>query len=184
MSCTRGTLKQIISSYKSHLRSAAPNENNAKISEPFLCLSIACPPRSYDANVEPAKDDVLFANSELLLRIVERLFSNFYGEVQPTPSKPSTKNVPALKPHGIEIMLARKEAPVDSAPASVSPAVGSTFQLPQSASQSFNLARPRSNPLKISALSSSPAVPPVENRGEISEAISYSITESLATDET
>ena len=183
MSCTRGTLKQIISSYKSHLRSAAPNENNAKISEPFLCLSIACPPGSYDANVEPAKDDVLFANSELLLGIVERLFSNIYGEVQPTPSKPSTKNVPALKPHGIEIMLARKEAPVDSAPASVSPAVGSPIPLPRSASQSFNLAQPRSNPLKISALSSSPAVPPVENRGEISEAISYSITENLATDE-
>ena len=116
MSCTRGTLKQIISLYKSHLRSNTASGNNAKIVDPFLCLNIACPLGSYDANVEPAKDDVLFADSELLLGIVERWFHSVYGELQPDSFRPSEKTASTHKPHGIEMLLARTEAPVKSAP--------------------------------------------------------------------
>ena len=127
VSCTRGPLKQIISSYKSHLRSAAANEDSARIVDPFLCLNITCPPGSYDANVEPAKDDVLFINSELLLDIVEQWFNKIYGEVQLTPSKPPTKDRSILKPHGIELLLARHKAPAGSTTVRI-PGVAESFR--------------------------------------------------------
>ena len=155
MSCTRGTLKQIISLYKSHLRSSTFNEDTSKILDPFLCLNITCPPGSYDANVEPAKDDVLFTNSELLLRIFGRLFDNIYGEIQLAPPKPSIKKVSALKPHSFEVLLARKEPPVGSVPSDIAPVGGSTLPLPRSAAELSTHIQPRSSPLKISTNDSS-----------------------------
>lgn len=184
MSCTRGTLKQIISSYKSHLRSATVGEDNAKIVDPFLCLNIACPPGAYDANVEPAKDDVLFTDSELLLEIVERWFHSIYGEVQPNFSRPSAKTVSALNPRGIELLLARTIAPVESAPVGISRVGGSTLPAPRSASKLTTHPQPHSNPLATSAFDPSAAAPPRQKSDGISGAISHSITEPPATDET
>ena len=183
VSCTRGTLQQVISSYKSHLRSATSSEDNLKIWDPFLCLNITCPPGSYDANVEPAKDDVLFTNSESFLGIVESFFSKTYGKVQPAPSRPSTKNVSRLQPHGIEILLARKEVPVDVAPVGISPTVGSTLPLPQSTVKLSIQAQPLSNPLKTSAIDSLPVAPPHRDGGESSKAMRCANTEHSATQE-
>lgn len=183
VSCTRGTLKQIISSYKSHLRSATIGGDNAKIVDPFLCLNIACPLGSYDANVEPAKDDVLFANSNLLLGIVERWFHSVYGEVQHHSSKLSAKIPSASKPRGIELLLARKEAPVESAPVGLFPVIGSTLLAPRSASQMSNHTQPRSSPLATSVFDLSAAAPPYPRSDEISGAFSRSVTELPATDE-
>ena len=183
VSCTRGTLQQVISSYKSHLRSATSSEDNVKIWDPFLCLNITCPPGSYDANVEPAKDDVLFTNSELFLEIVESFFNKIYGTVQPGPSKPPTKNVSRLQPHGIEILLARKEVPVDSAPVGISPIVESTLPLPQSTPELSIHAQPLSNPLKTSAIDSLPVAPPHQDGGESSKAMRCANTEHSATQE-
>lgn len=182
MSCTRGTLKHIISSYKSHLRSAISSEENAKIVDPFLCLNIVCPPGSYDANVEPAKDDVLFANSELLLEIVERWFHSIYGKVQHNSVKPSAKTASASKPHGFELLLARREASTESAPTGFSPVAGST---PQSAPSSTTQFQIRSSRLATPAFDSSAAAPPSsQNNAEISGAISHPFTEPPATYET
>ena len=173
VSCTRGTLKHIISSYKSHLRSAISSEENTKIVDPFLCLNIVCPPGSYDANVEPAKDDVLFAESELLLEIVERWFHSIYGKVQTKSSKSSAKTASASKPRGVELLLARREVSTESAHIDFSPVVGSTqFQL-------------RSSPLATPTFDSSVAAPPCsQNNAEISGAISNPFTEPTATDGT
>lgn len=165
-------MKQIISSYKSHLRSATANRDNAKIVDPFLCLNIACPPGSYDANVEPAKDDVLFTNSELLLGIVERWFYSIYGEVQANSSKPSAKPVSALKPSGIELLHAQKEAPVES-----------PLPAPQSTSELTTHAQLPSTSLATSASDSPATAPSRENSERISGANSHSFTENLATDE-
>ena len=171
-------MKQIISSYKSHLRSATASRDSANIVDPFLCLNIACPPGSYDANVEPAKDDVLFTNSELLLGIVERWFHSIYGEIQANISKPSAKTVPALKPCGIELLLARKEPPVESPPI-----VGSPLPAPQSTSELTTHAQPPSSSLATSASDSPAAAPSRENSERISGANSHSFTGNLATDE-
>ena len=183
VSCTRGSLQQVISSYKSHLRSATSSEDNIKIWDPFLCLNINCPPGSYDANVEPAKDDVLFTNSESFLEIVESFFNKIYGKVQPAPSKPPTKDVSRLQPHGIEIMLARKEAPVDSVPVTISPMVGSALPLPLSTPELSTHAQPLSNALKTSAIDSSPVVRPRQDGGESSKAMRCANTIHSATQE-
>ncbi|KAL9065412.1 MAG: hypothetical protein Q9161_008268 [Pseudevernia consocians] len=177
MSCTRGTLKQIVSSYKSHLRSATANGDNAKIVDPFLCLNIACPPGSYDANVEPAKDDVLFVNSELLLGLVERWFHSIYGEVQPSSFKPSVKAVSALKSRGIELLLAQKEAPVESPPV-----IGSPLPALRSASKLTTHTQSSSNSLVNPAFDSSAEAPPYQNSEETPGPISHSFKEILATD--
>lgn len=181
MSCTRGTLKQIISSYKAHLRSTTASGEYTRIIDPFLYLNIACPPGSYDANVEPAKDDVLFVNADLLLGIVDRWFDSIYGEVQPNPSKPSAKIVSALKPRDIELLLARKEAPVESAPATLSPVVGSSLPAPQLPSKSTTQIQRRRSTLATSAFDSSAAALPYQNHDETSAPISRSSTELPAT---
>ena len=184
MSCTRGTLKQIISSYKSHLRSTTASGNNAKIVDPFLCLNIACPPGSYDANVEPAKDDVLFADSESLLGIVERWFHSIYGGLQPNSSKPSEKTASTLKPRGIEMLLARTEAPVESAPLAPSAGAESTLPAPRSEHRGTPQTQPSTSHMAPSAFVSSATTPPHRDGDEILRAFSNSITEPPTTDGT
>jgi DNA mismatch repair ATPase MutL len=71
VSCARGTLKQILTLYKSYLKSAFPSTSN--ISDPFVFLNLHCPPGTYDPNIEPAKDDVLFFNIAGVLGAVEML---------------------------------------------------------------------------------------------------------------
>ena len=173
-------MKQITSLYKSHLRSAISNEDNVKLLDPFLCLNITCPPGSYDANIEPAKDDILLTNSEILLGIVERLFRDIYGEVQLAPSKPPTKKLSTLEPHGIEMLLARKKAPVDSSPVGISPVVEASLPPPRSAPESFAYTPPNLRTLKNSAIDT-PHVPPLRRSPR---AIDYSDIEHPAIEKT
>lgn len=184
MSCQRGALKQIASLYKAHLRSAISNEGNINIVDPFLCLNIFCPSGSYDANVEPAKDDVLFTNSELLLGIVERFFRNIYGEAQSTSSKSPMKSISAPKPPGIEILFARKESPVELNPARIPLVVESSLSSPRPASRTPAHDQPNLRLRKTRAHDLPSVAPSHQNGGEIFEAIGHSTTGHRATAET
>ncbi|KAI7207904.1 hypothetical protein KC333_g9320 [Hortaea werneckii] len=82
VSSSRGTLKQIQKIFRESL-SATGLEN---LKEPFIYMAIECPSASYDPNVEPAKDDVLFEEPDRLIGIVRKLF----GEVYPT-ERPSSE---------------------------------------------------------------------------------------------
>ena len=84
VSCAKGTLKQVVKLYKSYLRSLCTKPATINLIDPFLCLNIACPPGTYDVNVEPAKDDVLFAKPDLILQLVEKNFKEFCGELSTT----------------------------------------------------------------------------------------------------
>ena len=74
-------------------------------------MHIRCPPGSYDANVEPAKDDVLFENAGELLRAAGMLFTKLYGEKEAESSAHSQRqsngrvNTPK---DGFQLLLARK----------------------------------------------------------------------------
>lgn len=83
----RGTLKFVVTQYRQRLRASNPRFD--KVRDPFAWINIACPPESYDVNVEPAKDDVLFEDSTKPLAAVETLLSQFY----PSPSPRSTGRV-------------------------------------------------------------------------------------------
>ena len=120
MSCARGTFKQIIGLYKSHVRSLKSKRDNTKVVDPFLRMNVVCPLGSYDANVEPAKDDVLFGNPGLVLRLAEDYFRSIYGESKPTfPA--STAQKPSHRPQGIELLLARRSSSDENSSMGVAP---------------------------------------------------------------
>jgi len=78
VSNSRGTIKRINTTYKERLRKSAPSL--AGVKDPFFCMNIICPPDSYDPNIEPAKDDVMFDNSEVIVAVVDKLLKAYYPE--------------------------------------------------------------------------------------------------------
>ena len=76
VSAARGTPKQIVKIFRETMKKG--NSNFDGVKEPFIYLNISCPVSSYDANVEPAKDDVLFENPESVIQAVRRLFHAVY----------------------------------------------------------------------------------------------------------
>lgn len=76
MSTSRGIGSRIVKVYKESLRASSHRLENART--PFVYISLTCPPGSYDANVEPAKDDVLFDNESEPLEIVRRMLAQHY----------------------------------------------------------------------------------------------------------
>ena len=76
VSTARGLPKQVLKIFRDTIKKANPAAEGVK--EPFFFLEIRCPPASYDANVEPAKDDVLFEDSDMVIGLVRQLFEAVY----------------------------------------------------------------------------------------------------------
>lgn len=107
VSSSKGTTKQIFTLFKSYLRSSLTPVCE-KIKDPFLFLNIICPAGSYDANIEPSKNDVLFINPTSILKAIENAFESVYGKLQ-TESSPKSQYLDKVsKPQVFDIMLARK----------------------------------------------------------------------------
>lgn len=105
VSSNRGTLKQIVGIYKSYLRSSS--DSGEKIVDPFLYLNVVCPPGSYDANIEPAKNDILFCDALLVSKHLESFFRVTYGELQTTTSRDRVSKPSAPKEQEFGVLLAR-----------------------------------------------------------------------------
>lgn len=73
-----GLIKQVIRLFQDRLRKSNPSFMNIK--DPFCCMNILCPPDSYDPNIEPAKDDMMFDNSEVVLEAVKELLQLSFPE--------------------------------------------------------------------------------------------------------
>jgi hypothetical protein len=139
VSCANGTLKQAVTRYKRYVRAAllraepgggGSGSGSATIKDPFLCMNVICPRGSYDPNIEPAKDDVLFADPRTFLDTLERCFSSIYGELptededdaaagagaRPKPAKSQRGGAgPPKKNNAFQLLLARKRTePVSS----------------------------------------------------------------------
>lgn len=71
-----------------------------------------CPQGSYDVNIEPAKDDLLFGDKEKVLSLVEDLFKDAYGELTDTTMRraTSTKRDETANDNSFGLLLARKDA--------------------------------------------------------------------------
>jgi DNA mismatch repair protein MutL len=76
VSATRGTLRQIVKLFKENLLSS--NSSMEGVKDPFLWLNIDCPSGTYDPNIEPAKDNVMFENSSRVLEAFEALLKSCY----------------------------------------------------------------------------------------------------------
>lgn len=82
VSTSRGTLNQIVVAFKERLRKA--NSALGSLRNPFFCINLICPPGSYDPNIEPAKDDVLFENPSSVVAAVHKLLRSYYPETPAT----------------------------------------------------------------------------------------------------
>ena len=112
VSCLRGTLKHIISLYKSYIVGGNLVGKVEKLKDPFICMNIICPPGTYDPNVEPAKDDVLFTNADFVTKLTEDFFRNVYGDLRTQPSESVPPQNLRARSGDFDVLLARKLEPV------------------------------------------------------------------------
>lgn len=64
--------------FKSYIHGDGGYLSKTTIRDPFLYVNITCAPGTYDANIEPLKDDVLFEDIGSIMRLVQRLFETVY----------------------------------------------------------------------------------------------------------
>lgn len=95
VSMDRGTMKEIAKAYKHHLQRHFSDSQHTSISRPFISMQIRCPSESYDVNVEPAKDEVLFFKPSSLILLIETLFQKTYQDNVQTLE--ISKRVPATE---------------------------------------------------------------------------------------
>jgi DNA mismatch repair ATPase MutL len=77
----RDLLKELLKTYKRHIRCAFSSDKSSNLTKPFICLHISCPPESYDVNVEPAKDRVLFYKPNVITTLFNQLLQDLYGDL-------------------------------------------------------------------------------------------------------
>lgn len=127
LSSARGTPKDIVRLFKSYIRSASKSSGHTTVSDPFLCLQITCPKGSYDANVEPSKDDVLFAEREDLVALTEALFKEIYGELD---KEPETVNESVAPVNDFDLLLRRPAVQPPISPPATNPRVSGPRDVP------------------------------------------------------
>ena len=115
----RGIARDITKIYRNYLRSATSDgSDSTSVNDPFLCLQIQCPLGCYDANIEPAKDDILFEDPQRVLSLVEDLLRDMYGDLVGSVEKkgPSNKGKERMSYNdGFELLMAQK-SPVPPTP--------------------------------------------------------------------
>lgn len=116
VSCARGAFKQIVSLFKSSLKSISADRNGGRIVDPFLCMNMVCLSGSYDANIEPAKDDVLFTDAQFVLQLVELFFREVYGDTKVPESTTSSKRPRSKSGQTFDLLLARKQPILQGTP--------------------------------------------------------------------
>ncbi|KAK3394525.1 hypothetical protein B0H63DRAFT_461176 [Podospora didyma] len=88
ISSTRGTGKKLVSIFRARLgMSNSVSGPGDSLKDPFIRLNVRCHPGSYDVNVEPFKNDVLFSNEQRLLQCFESFLSSVYA----LPENPKRK---------------------------------------------------------------------------------------------
>ncbi|KAI8940178.1 hypothetical protein NX059_003885 [Plenodomus lindquistii] len=100
VSSLRGTVKQMVAAFKGRLRKMSLSL--AGVKDPFICVNVVCPANSYDPNIEPAKDDLMFENSEVVLNVFNQLLNAYYPETamivegdEPPTSAQQPQSIPA-----------------------------------------------------------------------------------------
>ncbi|GBF59945.1 PMS1 protein homolog [Trichophyton mentagrophytes] len=82
----RGFGKEVFKLFKSYYKTAV---DSTRLEDPFMFLSLDCPPGIYDANIEPSKDDIVFEDNRAVLHIIESVFMDIYSPetstIIPTP---------------------------------------------------------------------------------------------------
>lgn len=86
MTTSRGTAKKLLSMIRKFAGNAMEMTGRSRpVKDVFICLNIKCPQGSYDVNIEPSKDDVLFENEAAFMGCFEKFCSGIYGPIS-TPN--------------------------------------------------------------------------------------------------
>ncbi|KAF1359403.1 hypothetical protein EJ07DRAFT_77118, partial [Lizonia empirigonia] len=97
VSPARGTLKKIAAAVRDMLRKA--NQTLVSVKDPFFYLNIICPIDSYDPNIEPAKDDMIFGNENFIVGLVDRLLATYYPEhIRSSEHAEASENAMVMQP--------------------------------------------------------------------------------------
>ncbi|KAM0437617.1 hypothetical protein ACHAPT_001981 [Fusarium lateritium] len=95
ISPSTGTGKKIVAIFKSSLSRALVSTRDLRsLPNPFMQLNIKCQPGSYDPNVSPLKDEVLFKDEPAILDCFQALCDKVYGD------KDSVTTGKASRPEG------------------------------------------------------------------------------------
>ncbi|KAI1866543.1 hypothetical protein JX265_007844 [Neoarthrinium moseri] len=87
---SKGTMRKITSTYTNYLSSKLGSDGIKEVTgSAFIRLNIKCPKGSYDANIEPSKDEVLFENETSLTGYFEKLCEDTYGPIEGQEKKPA-----------------------------------------------------------------------------------------------
>ncbi|KAJ4130800.1 hypothetical protein NW768_006338 [Fusarium equiseti] len=91
ISSARSTGKKLVSIFKSSISKilGSPDSSRAP-SNPFVQISIQCPPGSYDPNVSQLKDEVMFNNEPAVLDCFQALCDTIY--IKKAPASRTTQN--------------------------------------------------------------------------------------------
>lgn len=82
ISTTRGMFKDFVKLYKSYYNNWMCRFRSTDSSvDPFLCLHLLCPTGTYDVNIEPAKDEVLFTGTNNVGDLLEDFLKSVYGDL-------------------------------------------------------------------------------------------------------
>ena len=103
----RGTMKKVVSAFKSRFDALHRRQGiQPSASNVFIRLDIRCPPGSYDINVSPAKDEVLFTDEARVLKIVDDLLQATYAsiEIGNTPGRGDDGELDELSPDDLQIL--------------------------------------------------------------------------------
>lgn len=95
VSSSAGTFKQIVKIFREALKDTKPDFDGVR--DPFLYLNIECPIGSYDVNVEPSKNDVLFDDNGRVIATAKKFFETVYPKAESAapPNKQSNLEAPA-----------------------------------------------------------------------------------------
>lgn len=75
----RGTMKKVVAAFKTRFDSFYRHQDTqSSVSNVFIQVDIRCPPGSYDINVSPAKDEVLFTDESRVLKVIDSLLEANY----------------------------------------------------------------------------------------------------------
>ncbi|KAM0564014.1 hypothetical protein ACHAPJ_000222 [Fusarium lateritium] len=99
ISSTRGTGKKLVAIFKSSISSVlGSSEASRTPPNPFMQLNIKCPPGSYDPNVSPLKDEVLFVDEPAVLSCFQNLCDSIYNNQDSASKGPQHKPLPNHEP--------------------------------------------------------------------------------------
>ncbi|KAH6636743.1 hypothetical protein F5144DRAFT_546815 [Chaetomium tenue] len=122
LSTVRGPAKKLLSIFKKRIGDHfASIHSETTLRNPFIRLNIRCPPRTYDVNVEPSKEDVIFKEEHAIIDQFESFLSYVYpasdvGQSRPLPKTSTETNVEAPGRKSTEISSSSLSLQATSSP--------------------------------------------------------------------